>query len=506
MSKDHRVSDRSRAIVIGAGIGGLAAALDLACRGLQVIVLESSDAPGGKMRQVEIDGQYIDSGPTVFTMPWVFEQLFKDAGTQLRDRLAVQPADLLARHFWTDGSRLDLFADAEQSAAAIAAFAGPSEADRYLAFCERAQRVFQTLDAPFMRAQRPTPWSLVRTSGLRGLLDLWRIQPFQTLWGRLGKTFRDPRLQGLFARYATYCGASPMLAPATLMLIAHVEQRGVWQVEGGMQRLAEALARLLLEKGGEIRYGATARDLDVRDGRAVGVILDSGERLAAEAVIANTDVAAIGASLLGQAAAAAVKPPEPAQRSLSALTWSLVATSSGQQLAHHNVFFPPSYPQEFVDIFRHRRLPSQPAVYLCAQDRGAGANSPAGSERLFLITNAPASGDRADFGSDNIAAVESAAFQLLSDCGLKLDIRTGQSVVTTPADFERRFPGTGGALYGQAPHGWRSSFSRPGARSHLPGLYLAGGSVHPGPGVPMVALSGRLAAAAVAADIHHPGP
>ena len=488
-------------IVIGAGIGGLSAALDLARRGIRVSVFEHAPRPGGKMREIDIQGQRIDSGPTVFTMPWVFESLFADAGSRLEAHLGIRPAELLARHFWRDGSQLDLFADMEQSVAAIAAFAGEAEARRYRAFCQRAQAVFNTLDESFMRSQRPSPWSLVATTGLRGLLDLWRIQPFQSLWRRLGHYFHDHRLRSLFARYATYCGASPLQAPATLMLIAHVEQVGVWQVEGGMQRLAEALADVLQEKGGSIHYDAAVADIEMRDGRAVGVRLDNGDHHRADAVIANADAAAIGQGLLGPAAAAAVPRPNPSRRSLSALTWSLLAETSGPQLAHHNVFFPDDYPAEFVDIFRHGRLPENPAVYVCAQDRG-GRDMPAGEpERLFLITNAPASGDRESFDAERIARQQAAAFGLMQACGLKLETRPEHSVVTTPADFERRFPGTGGALYGGAPHGWRASFSRPGARSRIRGLYLAGGSVHPGAGVPMVALSGRLAASALAADL-----
>ena len=494
-------SGKKHAVIIGAGIGGLTSALDLASRGLKVSVFEHAARPGGKMREVDVQGHAIDSGPTVFTMPWVFEQLFADAGSRLEDYLSIRPADLLARHFWRDGSQLDLFAELEPSVAAIASFAGVAEAQRYRAFCRRAQQVFKTLDRPFMRSQRPSPWALVAAVGVRGLLDLWRIQPFRSLWRELGRHFQDHRLQSLFGRYATYCGASPLQAPATLMLIAHVEQVGVWQVEGGMQRLAEALAELLQRKGGCVRYDTAVSKVTVQAGRAVGVQLADGTSCRADVVIANTDVAAIGSGLLGPEAAAAVPRPDSARRSLSALTFSLVATTAGRELGHHNVFFPDDYPREFVDIFHHRRLPSRPAVYVCAQDRGLGDTRPGAPERLFLITNAPASGDHDGFAADSVKRQQTAAFELLRACGLAVDVDARHLVATTPTDFERRFPGTGGALYGAAPHGWRASFSRPGARSRLPGLYLAGGSVHPGPGVPMVALSGRLAAAAVAADL-----
>lgn len=490
-----------RAVVIGAGIGGLVAALDLAGRGVSVVVHERSNKPGGKMREVEIHGRQIDSGPTVFTMPWVFEEIFADAGSELAAHLSLRRADLLARHAWPDGSRLDLFADLERTVAAIENFSGSTEAERYRAFCGRAQQVFDTLYGPFMRSQRPSLASLIASSGVSGLGRLWQIRPFESLWRRLGKYFRDPRLRALFARYATYCGASPLQAPATLMLVAHVEQCGVWQVVGGMQRLADALASELLRHGGRIHYASPVSEIDVRAGRAAGVRLATGQWWPADAVIANADIAGIRQGLLGETAASAVQISSVGQRSLSAVTWSMLGEPSGFELKHHNVFFPDDYPREFEDIFRRGQLPTRPAVYVCAQDRGAGANREDGKERLFAIANAPPSGDRARFDSGTIASLQSSVFELLQQCGLTLRTRPADCIVTTPADFEQRFPGTGGALYGAAAHGWRSSFTRPGARTRLAGLYLAGGSVHPGPGVPMVAIGGRLAAAAAAKDL-----
>jgi len=492
---------KSSAVVVGAGIGGLVAALDLARRGVSVTVLERSQQPGGKMRQVELQGQRIDSGPTVFTMPWVFEEIFADAGSELGAYMTLQRADLLARHGWRDGAQLDLFVDHERTVAAIAAFAGSDEARRYRAFCKRAHQIFDTLYEPFMRSQRPGLVSLIAASGLRGLGGLFRIRPFESLWRGLGKYFHDPRLRSLFARYATYCGSSPLQAPATLMLIAHVEQCGVWQVVGGMQRLAEALAAEVVRIGGEIQYDSPVGEIGVRTGRATGVRLATGQWRPADAVVANVDVASIRQGMLGRAAAAAVPNSGPSQRSLSAITWSMRAETSGFELAHHNVFFPDDYPREFEEIFGRGQLPAKPAVYVCAQDRGGNGKRATGAERLFMIANAPSNGDRAQFDSRSIARVESAVFGLLQECGLTLRTSPDQRVVTTPVDFEQRFPGTGGALYGMAAHGWRSSFTRPGARSRVAGLYLAGGSVHPGPGVPMVAIGGRLAAAAAAKDL-----
>ena len=488
-----------RVAVIGAGVGGLVAALELASRGLDVTVLERAAAPGGKMREVEVGGTRLDAGPTVFTMRWVFEEIFAAAGASLDEHLTLHPADILARHAWSGGERLDLFADVERSADAIGAFAGPAEARGFRTFCARAGRIYRTLDHAFIRSPRPSLPGLIRGAGVR---NLGGISPFTTLWRALGEHFRDLRLRQLFGRYATYCGSSPFLAPATLMLVAHVEQDGVWLVEGGMHQIAAALARLAARHGAQFRYGADVTGIAIAGGRVAGVSLATGERIAADAVVCNADVAALAGGHLGREAVGAVPGVPHSARSLSALTWALAAETEGFPLLRHTVFFSDDYPAEFEDIIRRSRLPAAPTVYVCAQDRNdRGAGAPDGPERLLCLVNAPPTGDSHPFSATEIERCEERTFSQLQRCGLQVRRRPEATVVTTPADFNRLFPGTGGALYGQASHGWAASFQRPGARSRLPGLYLAGGSTHPGPGVPMAALSGRMAAASLLADL-----
>lgn len=489
-----------RVVVVGAGVAGLAAAIDLARQGLRVTVIERAATPGGKLRQVTAGGAPIDSGPTVFTMRWVFEGLFDDAGTSLAAELPVSPLSVLARHAWGAGGRLDLHADPARSADAIGAFAGPDEARRFLAFCAQARRVYDALEGPYIRASRPSPLGMVRDLGPRGLAALTGLGPFRTLWSALAGRFRDPRLRQLFGRYATYCGASPFEAPATLMLVAQVEMDGVWAIDGGMVALAHALARLAERHGATLRYGAHCERIVVEGGRARGVELAGGERIEADSVVFNGDAQALAAGLLGEGARSAVDPMPRSERSLSALTWSILAPTRGFPLVRHNVFFDDDYASEFTDVFGHGRLPGKPTVYVCAQDRDDDAGD-RGAERLLCLVNAPATGDAHPFDPSEIEQCEHRAFSLLARCGLTLDRTAAASVVTSPADFERLFPATGGALYGRASHGWMTPFRRPSSRSRLPGLWLAGGSVHPGPGLPMAALSGRLAAATLTADL-----
>lgn len=496
-----------RVAIIGAGVAGLSAAAILSARGMHVTLLDRAPAPGGKMREVAVGATRQDAGPTVLTLRPVLEALFQAAGSRLSDHVTLTKADILARHAWDpgpgggDAANLDLFADLDRSAEAISALAGPAEGRGYRRFVADAARMFRTLDKHFIRSPQPSMAGLMAGVGPFGLGDLWAIKPFETLWGALGGYFQDPRLRQLFGRYATYCGSSPFQAPATLMLVAHVEQAGVWLVEGGMHRLAQALSTLAQRNGATVRYGAEAREILVERGRAAGVLLADGEVVEADAVIHAGDVAALGDGLLGPGARQAA-PTVPRQaRSLSALTWSVVARAGGFPLKRHTVFFSRDYRAEFDTILEHRRLPAAPTVYVCAHDRGAGLGEDAvdGPERLLVLVNAPADGDSNPVPLDSVRACGEATAGLLARCGLELSEQ--EEVVTTPADFATLFPASGGALYGRASHGWQASFQRPGILSRIPGLFLAGGSVHPGPGVPMAALSGHMAAAQVLAAL-----
>ncbi len=490
-----------RVAVIGTGMAGLSAALTLAARGARVIVLERACLPGGKLRQQRVGDELVDAGPTVFTMRPVFEELLGAAGFSLEERLPLERAEILARHAWSESERLDLYADRARTADAIGQFAGAREAQGYLRFARDARRVFRSLEVPFLRDPRPGPIRLIRRMGIRMWPNLRYLRPFESLWRALSRYFSDSRLQQLFGRYATYCGSSPFEAPATLMLVAHVEQEGVWVVPGGMQQVACMLADLARERGAQLRLESEVGQIMLREGRVSGVSLATGEFVPADAVIVNADAAALAAGSFGAELAEALPRSRNTQRSLSAITWAVLGQTEGFPLTRHNVFFSPDYAAEFQQIFVGGQVPTWPTVYVCAQDRSAApGTAPEVPERLLCLINAPADGDRHSYTTAEIEQCERRTFTFLERCGLKVHRHPSRTVVTTPHQFEALFPATGGSLYGSATHGWRGAFNRPGVRTRVPGLYLAGGSVHPGPGLPMTVLSGTLAAMAVLKD------
>jgi 1-hydroxycarotenoid 3,4-desaturase len=485
------VSKATKAVVIGGGIGGLAAAIDAAAHGFAVQVLEKDARLGGKACGHRVGNIDFDSGPTVMTMPWVFQELARRAGRELSDYVTLEHAEVLARHMWPDGSQLDLFADPARSTEAIGTFAGQAEANAFVQFCKHVQRTYEAVEGPFIRSQRPTLWQLTRYVGSRGPGIVAAVDAHRTMWQALESHFQDPRLRQLFGRYATYVGSSPFEAPATLNLIAHVEGSGVWRVLGGMRALVDGLVRLATDVGVEFSTDCTIEHIEHDAGGVSGVRLETGSSIAADAVIFNGDAAALDL-LTSHPRKRPSKDDHAASRSLSAVTWYIYGRVQGFPLLHHNVFFSSDYEAEFRDLFDKRRPPADPTVYLCAQDRTDHPREGNLSERLFLLINAPATGEDPEAWTDvERTQCDNVLMQNLTQRGLSLSVE--QSAQMTPYDWARRFPQTGGAIYGARAKGAFSSLARPGARTRIPGLYLAGGSVHPGAGVPMAALSGSFA-------------
>ena len=494
MGKTHIPSERP-IVVIGAGIGGLTAALTLAAKGRPVHVLEAQPTLGGRIRSVPSDAGPVATGPTVLTMRHVFDTLFEEAGTRLDDHVGLHRQDVLARHWWPNSpDTLDLYADHRRTEDAIGAFAGADAARAFRAFHRKTAALYDTFQAPFMEAAEPSILSLGRRVMARpGVLPA--LLPGLTLAHSLRMRFRDPRLRQLFGRYATYVGGSPFQAPALLGLIWQAEAAGVYTIRGGIAALVEAMAQVIRSLGGTIETDAPVRTIET-DGRGVtGVTLADGRRLPTDTVVFNGDPRALATGLLGDGTARVAPQTKRAPRSYSAHVWAFASPVSGPNLHHHNVFFSADEVQDFGTL-RRGLLPDDTTLYICAQDRGFGTAAPP-VERFEIILNAPATDGPPPDPQREYEQCLTRTIPALKRWGLTFAETPKRHALTTPSGFAARFPATAGSIYGQSPHGTFAALNRPRAQTAVPGLWLAGGGCHPGAGVPMAALSGRHAAAAI---------
>lgn len=496
--------NRKTVVIIGAGIAGLSAAIRLAAAGLRVIVLEQNAAVGGKMAEVRAGGPdggsfRWDTGPSVITMRHVLEDLFAAAGRRLEDYLALRPVEPLTRYFYADGAVLDATRDWPRLADQIARLDERDVAGyaAYLAYAAELHRITGPL---FIYGARPGLHSLRQAAPT----DALKLAPWLRMDASIRRYVRSPHLRQLLGRFATYIGSSPYLAPATLGVISHVElTQGVWYPQGGVYAIAVALERLARELGVEVRTGSRVAEVSVQSGRATGVTLATGEFVASDAVLANVDVAMLYARLLphGSVPPRKVERITSARHSCSGFILLLGVRGEHPQLSHHNIFFCRDYPAEFADIFERGVPPADPTLYLAITSKTDRGDAPAGHENWYVLVNAPPTGPQFDWAT-GAAAYRDLVLDRFARFGLDVRDRIVTERVITPVDLEARTAGWRGALYGELFDSPWVAFRRPTSRAgDVAGLYLAGGTTHPGGGVPMVMLSGKLAANAVIADV-----
>ncbi len=490
----------ARVVVVGAGVGGLCAAVRLGAAGHTVTVLEAAAEVGGKLGSYARDGFRFDTGPSLLTWPEVFADTFAAAGAALAEFVELAPVHPAFRYRFGDGTWLEVpNAPPRQVADALGDQLGGRAAADWLAFSAHAARVWQAVRGPFLSGPLNGPLDLVRYS--RRLRDLAAIAPWRTLHGTGQRFLRDPRLRVLLDRYATYCGSDPRRAPAALAVVPWLEQsHGVWYVRGGLRRLADALTGLIEHQGGRVRTGAEVTAVRLDGGRAVGVTLAGGPPVAADVVVCNTDATALYTRLLPPAVAAGpLRRLRRATPSLSGLTLLLALRGRTPGLIHHTVLFPRDYDDEFDSIFAASPRPvPDPAVYVTNPDDPTVRPS-AADEAWFVLVNAPRHdpGAGVDWNTPGLASsYADAVLTTLARRGLDVRDRVRWRVVRTPADLATT-GAPGGSIYGTSSNGLRAAFLRPANRTPVPGLFLVGGSTHPGGGLPLVAQSARIVAGLV---------
>jgi phytoene desaturase len=482
--------------VVGAGLGGLAAAIALASRGRPVRVFEKNPEVGGKLARLAAGGYTFDLGPSLLTLPDVFRELFAMGGADFDERVGLARLAVLCRYRFADGSGFDLPDGLEAQVEAIRAF-NPREADAWRRFAVYARELYDAASAPFMRRPVGDVSGFDRAARLAMLGQLPRVLSPRSLDGLARRFFRDERLVQLVGRFATYNGSTPYRAPATFAVIAHVEHElGAYHVPGGMYRVAEAELDLARALGVEVETGREVEAVEIGGGRVRGVRLRDGERVAASAVVVNADPATAYARLLpADADPRARRRLLASEASTSALVGLVGVRGRVAGLEHHNVFFSSDYRREFADIFRRREPPGDPTVYVCAATRTDPSQAPEGCDALFVMVNLPALGAAEDREA-TIARVWPRALERLSRARVRVapDAVEHESHLT-PSDFAACYGSRDGSIYGASSNTRLQAFLRQPNRSRrVPGLFFAGGGAHPGGGMPLVTLSGLIAA------------
>jgi phytoene desaturase len=441
------------------------------------------------MGEVNETGFRWDTGPSVITMRWVFEDFFSSLNRRLNDYLELVPVEPLTRYFFSDGAQLDATRDLSRMVEQIGAW-DEHDISGYLAYLSYAARLHQVTGPAFIYGSPPSLASFRRVRPQ----DWLRFDPLRSMQRAIQGYVRSPRLRQVLGRFATYVGANPYQAPATLNVIAHVEMTGgVWYPRGGIYTIARAFERLALENGINILTNHQASQIVVKDRKVNGVLCTNGQYFPAQTVISDLDVGNVYQRLLepGQVSTRRLRAVTRTGLSCSGFILLLGIRGTHPSLAHHNIFFSSDYRREFQEIFSQKIPPSEPTVYLAISSKTDPEHAPPGCENWFLLVNVPPLDGRIQW--ETLASrYRQVVLNRLASFGLEVEGNILTEKIITPADLERMNGARQGALYGTSSNNRLAAFRRPHNRSaDVEGLYFCGGTTHPGGGVPMVMLSAK---------------
>jgi len=486
-------SGNKRVVVIGAGLGGMSAAIMLARSGFQVTILEKNAQVGGKLNQLQKDGFSFDLGPSIFTLPQIFRPVFEGDGKRLEDYIALQRVDPQWRNFFEDGVVLDLWEYREQMRMELARF-GPRVILEFEEFLAYSRRQYQIVESGYLRHGFDTFWQFMRFYGLKDARDLDYLRSMSS---RIRKRVSNPYLRNIFEYFIKYVGSSALDSPAFMNLMPNIQMEfGLWYVSGGLYQLAHAFRRRLDECGVTLHLEHEVVSID-REGQDVtGVQVRSSDGttaiLKADYVISNMEVIPAMRKLL-DASPSEMKKVRRFEPSCSGIIIHLGLDRVYPQLAHHNFFYSKDQHAHFRRVFREGKLPDDPTLYVVAPTRTDPSQAPAGCDNLKILPHIPQLSENQPTTREDYIALKEICLEKLERMGLT-DLRRHIVVEDfwTPFDIEARYGSNRGSIYGVACDRLRNfAFKAPKRSSQFRNLFFVGGSVNPGGGMPMVTLCGQ---------------
>jgi phytoene desaturase len=486
-----------KAVIIGSGVAGLAAAIRLAVQGFDVTVYEKNSYPGGKLSAFKIAGFHFDVGPSLFTQPQNIEELFTLANEPIENYFSYSKLDIACKYFYENGKIVNAYSNANLFAKELSEQVKEPEANikKYL---KRSEKLYNSIASIFLNysLHKRRTWFHPRT--IKGLLSLKFPYLFQSL-GSYNKRFTAKETQQIFNRFATYNGSNPYKAPAMLSLIPHLEQtEGAYYPKGGMINITNALYNLALHKGVEFHFNAAVQKIICPDNKAAGVVVNNNN-IYADVVVSNSDVYFTHKYLLGNDKKANKVLKQERSSSALAFYWGINKHFTALEL--HNILFTNDYPKEFAHIFKLKKLYNDPTIYINITSKQEAAQAPTDCENWFVMINVPA-----NTNYDAVALKELVKKYIVQKINRVLSTNIEQHIVAEqmlhPQTIETNTGSYLGSLYGTSSNSKKSAFLRhPNFTSYIKNLYYCGGSVHPGGGIPLCLKSAKIVSELIKHDI-----
>lgn len=481
-----------KVIVVGAGLGGLSAAVSLHAEGFDVELVEKNERIGGKLNFKEIEGFGFDLGPSIFTLPQFFESLWERAGKKMEDYVQLESVSPHWRNFFEDGLVLDLYEDMGEMKTELEKLEGDPEKNwkQFESFLAYGREQYRLVDEGYFAEGLDTLWEMIRHYKLR---LAFKMDHANSMSGAIERHFDDPYLRMIFEYFIKYVGSSAKDAPGYMNLMSLIQfDYGLWYVKGGMYNLARGLDRLLSDLGVRVRLNSEVEEINLSGKEVTGVTLKSGETLEADYVVCNMEVIPAYRKLLGEPPKF-MKKLEKYKPACSGLVIHLGTDRIYDQLAHHNFFYSSNQNKHFDSVFQQGKLPEDPTIYLVAPTRTDPSKAPEGHDNIKILPHIPPINPDKPHTHEEYMALKDRVIDKLERMGLT-DLRKHTVVedILTPVDIERMYNSNQGSIYGVVSD-WKlnQAFKAPKQSSKYRNLFFTGGSVNPGGGMPMAILCGQ---------------